>query len=403
MITEGLAQYSYALRSFNQDGGFTPITSDEINAAIPSSSYRVGPYLYGGTFATSTMLEFASMGMLYNSARSSGFLPFSKHTDMFHRDRLKYRYKGERMGGLVGEIGMNMSRVANYIGTGKAAVPGWGKALFQEAGEYELNTNPGNKDFTAPRGLLFKNRIADRLMFNDSAIIKHFGDLKGFDASKVDAIRDSIVKNSYKHRNYLYDSNVMTATEQRASVARTQWKWSMDFRAQLKKPGIINKTGTIVENAGAFFKSIPTRMGARIPMGKGWANTQMSIHRGTIDALRENGIAATQKEVQSAAASFSRSRVLVGKFGMGTATAVARGLTVAGIAAMVIPAAARGLYNLTGRAGATLSEFMKADFGSSSMIDNARLATERQRQMQAIQNSGLNARSLMGNEAAYYR
>ena len=150
-------------------------------------------------------------------------------------------------------------------------------------------------------------------------------------------------------------------------------------------------------------KRIPDYVASKTKLGTGWANTQTAIHRGTMDALRANGISASQQEVRQAAASFSRSRVVLGKFGLGTATFAARAVTVAGLAAMVAPAAARGVYNFVGRANATLSEFMKADFGSAAMIDNARLATERQRQMQAIQNSGLNARSLMGNEASYYR
>ncbi len=54
------------------------------------------------------------------------------------------------------------------------------------------------------------------------------------------------------------------------------------------------------------------------------------------------------------------------------------------------------------RAAETIRSATRMDFGGDDVIASSRLASERQRQMAAINDSGLNARGLLGNEAQYY-
>ena len=54
------------------------------------------------------------------------------------------------------------------------------------------------------------------------------------------------------------------------------------------------------------------------------------------------------------------------------------------------------------RLAETVRKASRPDFGGDDVIMSSRLASERQRQMAAIADSGINARGLLGNEAAYY-
>lgn len=54
------------------------------------------------------------------------------------------------------------------------------------------------------------------------------------------------------------------------------------------------------------------------------------------------------------------------------------------------------------RAAPTIADVFRPEFGSGEMLDNSRMASERQRAVAAIQNAHMNARYLMGNEAAMY-
>lgn len=77
------------------------------------------------------------------------------------------------------------------------------------------------------------------------------------------------------------------------------------------------------------------------------------------------------------------------------ATAMGVGISVA-----VAKHAFRGLTEVTARLGSTVKGMLRMEFGSGEVLQNAALATERQRAIQAIQGAQMNARYLMGNEAA---
>jgi hypothetical protein len=64
--------------------------------------------------------------------------------------------------------------------------------------------------------------------------------------------------------------------------------------------------------------------------------------------------------------------------------------------------AVQGLNELPLRQMATLKQLTSMEFGSGEVLMNSRLATERQRAVEAIQNASLNARYSMGSEASFY-
>ena len=83
------------------------------------------------------------------------------------------------------------------------------------------------------------------------------------------------------------------------------------------------------------------------------------------------------------------------KRAVGTATGIAT-------AAWLTKSIVQGALTLPGRIASTVRELVRPEFGSGEVLSNSRISTERQRAIQAIQNSHMNARYLLGNEAAMY-
>lgn len=88
---------------------------------------------------------------------------------------------------------------------------------------------------------------------------------------------------------------------------------------------------------------------------------------------------------------------------------MAKVLRGAGIIAYAIPAvlqAGMGMYNMinevNSRMATTIHQLSSSEFGGGQVLDNARIATERQRAVQAIQSAHMNARYLLGSEASLY-
>jgi hypothetical protein len=75
------------------------------------------------------------------------------------------------------------------------------------------------------------------------------------------------------------------------------------------------------------------------------------------------------------------------------------GLTTA---AWLTRSVVQGALTLPGRVASTMRELVRPEFGSGEVLSNARVSTERQRAIQAIQNSHMNARYLLGGEASMY-
>ena len=84
---------------------------------------------------------------------------------------------------------------------------------------------------------------------------------------------------------------------------------------------------------------------------------------------------------------------------------ILKGVGTAALALQVAGSVAKAGYDFaleTAQRGAsTIHQMSRQEFGGGSVIFNSQMATERQRAMQAIGNAQMNARSLMGNEAAY--
>ena len=72
------------------------------------------------------------------------------------------------------------------------------------------------------------------------------------------------------------------------------------------------------------------------------------------------------------------------------------------IAMDLMAGAVRGVNTAMSRTATTLHGLSRTEFGSDNVINNARVATERQRAIDAIQNGQMNARYIMGSEAMMY-
>lgn len=86
-----------------------------------------------------------------------------------------------------------------------------------------------------------------------------------------------------------------------------------------------------------------------------------------------------------------------------TAKLVVGAATVAMVGTELLGIGMRAAIELPTRAAGMTRSLFKADFGSDTVVESSRVATERMRAVQAIQNSQMNARYLMGNEAMMYR
>jgi len=72
------------------------------------------------------------------------------------------------------------------------------------------------------------------------------------------------------------------------------------------------------------------------------------------------------------------------------------------IAASLARTALRYGNETVARATSTVKKLTAMDFGGGRVLNNSRLATERQRAIEAISNAQMNARYLLGNEASLY-
>lgn len=127
-----------------------------------------------------------------------------------------------------------------------------------------------------------------------------------------------------------------------------------------------------------------------------------NVSEAAMRVLRDSGVAnIASKDLQSAVsnmASTTISRVRAAK--------LLRGI---GVTAFVIPEVLRaglGAYKLVtevaSRTAPTIRRLTRMDFGAGDVLSNARVSTERQRAVAAIQSAHMNARYLMGNEAPMY-
>ena len=94
---------------------------------------------------------------------------------------------------------------------------------------------------------------------------------------------------------------------------------------------------------------------------------------------------------------------------MGNRLSIARAMKFATFAtvgvtagAMLARSAFKTVNQTMARFGSTMNRLTAMDFGSGEVLMNSRLATERQRAIEAISNAQLNARYLLGNEASLY-
>jgi hypothetical protein len=121
-------------------------------------------------------------------------------------------------------------------------------------------------------------------------------------------------------------------------------------------------------------------------------NRQLLRYYELMDSV-EKGAFASQREAFKMWDRLKAPKLL--KFGIGAVTAI-------GAASWLGKTVLERAFALPGRMAATARELMMPEFGSGEMLSNARVSTERQRAVQAIQNAHLNARYLLGNEAAMY-
>ena len=343
-------------------------------------------HLLAGTFQLNTAVNAWYLG------RSTGLIGIGNTLgDFYNAKRLGHIEGNTKLNLFLGDAVKAAGSTANYIARGDKSVPKWMDSLFGLGGTNR--TNPGKAGFSAYTGL------ADYAVTSTNRIEAAFGKY-GITGQTAKDFRQHLLTGAYEAR------------ERSTAGNKFMRSWFSKRQAQYYDPigKVLSQSGSISEFMERVQNPEAKRLTFRYSKSTPYARTARAMEAGTIHAMKQtlgaDGYAAAMKtggaQLQSdiqkfAVAGTNRVRLL------STATRIAR----AGAALTILPALAgaafSGAQEVFGRGVATLNALQRMDFGGGDVLDSARLATERQRQMMAIQNSGLNARGLLGSEASYYR
>ena len=397
-LGDAIGQYSYAGRTAS---GFAPLTSDEMNSWFEPTSnpftnsasgrHMTTAFSLGYQYGVPASLQLQTARNLFHGAKSLGILAGT--ADMYRSGRLASRVGAITPGmWLEGPIEA-LSRSANYIMNGKDEVPSWAKTIFGAGG--------GNRTNPLGAGFAANTALTDRFVTSLKSIESHFGKY-GITGNVAKEFREQMLTGAFQARAYtgVPGSPVSTKMMKSGYTAMQKLHQTSLWKLLRQTGGSPSKIIEHIQDPNAnrvVFRYTNNVKNARTAaaMEAGVYHAFDKVTNGTTNKLIEKGLYAdVQKFVLS---SMNRSRIL------------SAGLTAVriGAALSVVPAIAgsalTSLTNLSGRTMATIGQLRRTDFGGGDVLDTARLATERQRQMMAIQNSGMNARGLMGNEAQYYR
>jgi len=128
--------------------------------------------------------------------------------------------------------------------------------------------------------------------------------------------------------------------------------------------------------------------------------TMAAAYEGMKDSIVNAGGDITRPETITAMENYANG---VGR-ALGTARKLKTAMLIGGIATAAAPLVAMTLktaMTVPARISSTMEKLNRLDFGSGEMLQNNSIATERQRALAAIRDGQLNARSIMGNEAAF--
>lgn len=392
---DALGQLSYASRVSDSYG---PYTTADVDAWFPADTRAGHSSWYnhakvGLENVLPTMLQVNTAMNLWNLGRSGGMIGLGNTLgDFYHTRRLGFIEGGTKASFFLGDLLRETGTMANYMLRGKAESPRWMDSIFGLGGENRRD--PRAAGFSAPTG------VYDRFVTSTNRIEQTFGKY-GITGDSAKTFRQALLDKAYSTRAGI------TGKSSRFLHAWYQHRQGAHYEPIGK---ILSSSGSLSDAMERIRNPEAKRIAFRYSKSLPYARTARAMEAGTMHAVQQalgadgfaaamktNGAALTKDIQRFALAGTNRVRLL------SAATRVARLGSALTILPALAGAAIQSTQEIIGRGIATLNTMQRMDFGGGDVIDSARLATERQRQMAAIQNSGLNARGLLGSEASYYK
>ena len=280
------------------------------------------------------------LGLKYNQLKAGGIFLKGLTKNPFDPGFLRARYEVSHLGGIPGSIVSKGIMAGNYAFTRNYALPKKIRSFFQAGESFETYAKNANA------GWLEKGLIMPKNAVN---VLSEFGHID----------KDVFAQNLSSEMRNVYGPG----------KARFRHKSSANLFGHVNEITSSDKRHFYKRNA------VISALGKQgMPLTKGQSSQIDTFLKGMK----------------------SRNRIL-----NGAKAIIGHGA----LAYLAIPAVAWGLKKIPeiiGRSSATIKDMMKTEFGGGTVIESSRLGSERQKQIAAIQNSGLNARGLMGNEAKRY-
>jgi hypothetical protein len=402
-------------------------------------------------FPVHALLKYNSAISMWNAAKSVGIT--SSLSNAFSSksitDRAKGRYGAFALRGPLGDIAYNLGRLRSPISFSNqmfdrlAANPAGGRITqAKTALSTFLSTEPGSSRFERfryskegeaaylknMRPGFFENRIMGKNVF-DKALISAYGSdlstirkdvynnlLKGR-APKLTGAREAEIRSQLSKRNWSVWNTIRGRDANGIKMPRSELLkehpgntgknirfWSRPSRKEIRdynkvytalerslqeRAGtidIVNSTLGISEGSIASTQNVGNAIGN---YGKLAARGRSQV-TGVIPANAQEALSTTAANITSRLRKARLAKVLGG--------------TVVGVSlgAEALKFAIHQATALPARLAESSRDFLRYDFGSGEMLQSSAMATERQRALQAIQNAQMNARYLMGSEAAMY-
>jgi len=355
----------------------------------------------------------------WNSSRTLGITsslkdPFSASS---YTRRRSNAYKQFQFRGLIGDILESTSHIGNKDG----AYQTWARSTKDA-----WNTNIVKDRVALGKAGFIEKRILGVDSFHKSMSKLNPDYLAAFHGSEEEAF-DAFTKNTLNAhaRHKTLSGDALEFMDKRAG---NQWKrkrvtpWSIltnkeggdllgpgsvtDFRNPTRKHftlGLFGPRKSTNRTAAAATEGLRETYAQSMAGMEGVESFSESFV-GPLPKGRERG------KIVKSVADLKHDSSIINNFGNGPANRLGflRKLKVAmwvgGIATVALPLAAAGLrtyMEVPTRLSSTLDKLNRMDFGSGEMLQNNSIATERQRALVAIRDGQLNARSIMGNEAAF--
>lgn len=339
----------------------------------------------------------------WNMSRAFGITsslsdPFSKKAYELRRAHSERMFKFR---GLIGDIFEDAGRPVDYTPQNK--VQSWfGERSISSR---DMEKNVIGQAIKARKTGFVEDFVLSKSNFHKTMLNINPDYLDQFGGKKEDAYKAFAEKViNYRQRNEGISGSInrLAMDSKMAGIHKNRMVTARQF---FGKPAEDMVSDTIGKEGFADLKNLGRKRFSLFGMGRsrGERQTMAAAHEGLREFIAESGGVSSVSGIMEKRSIVEDYANAVGRR-LGMARKLKAAMWIGGIATVAIPMAATALkayMTVPTRIASTMEKFNKRDFGSGEMLQNNSIATERQRALAAIRDGQLNARSIMGNEAAF--